>query len=254
MQVKEAHRSAPVATPRRPQPVAPSRPVPSPTPVTRTPERGRGANPVHLGALTGNFGQRPTPQSVHITQEADARYNRGGNPDPNNGDCGPASLVMGLDMLGLHTPGRTVQERINNSRLNMNRSQPEQDGLTPDGRFSNKEHGRATSYGQIIRGAEAAGARGRFVRELRDVRSAVEAHSPVMALGNPQASGSYGRRAHIEAEQHIVAITGYDQVSGRYTINDPLRHEGPLEITASELQAFMAQGPGRGNYLVLERQ
>lgn len=262
MTIKQTQRTAPVAAPRRSQPATPSRATANhPAPAARPQERGRGASPVHLGALAGNFGererQRPTPQSVHITQEADTRYNPGGNRDRMNGDCGPTSLVVGLDMLGLHIPGggRHVppQQRINNARLNMNRSQPEQDGLTTDGRFSEREHRQATSYRQMGRGAEAAGASHRFVRELSDVRSAVEAHSPVMALGNPQARGSYGKRANVDATDHIVAITGYDQASGRYTINDPLGHDGPLQITASELQAFMAEGPGRGNYMVLER-
>lgn len=247
MTIKEAHRPVAAAPVRRTAPAA--RPaVQQAVPVTRTVERGKGASSSHLSALASNFG---TPQSVHITQEADRRYNPGGNPDRYNGDCGPAALVMGLDMLGLRTPGRSVQERINNSRLNMNRSQPEQDGLTPDGRFSNREHREATSYGQVLRGARAAGADGRFVRSLDDVRSAVQVHSPVLALGNP--SASYGRRVGVEATEHFIAVTGYDQASGQYTINDPLRHEGPMQITPAELETFMARGPGRGYYLVLER-
>lgn len=217
------------------------------------------ANSAYLSALSDTFAtdQHPTPQSVHHTQEVDPVYNPGGQTDPYNADCGPTSLVMGLEMLGLQVPGAgstaSVQDRIDRSRQVIFADQPDSDGIGPNGQRSIKEHGIATSMGRLAQAAQQAGASTHFVSGVRQIQEAVQAGSPVLATGNPQARGSYGQRAGIDATSHIVAITGYNNRSHNFTVNDPLSHQGPLQVSQSELSVFLSRGQGNGYGLVLER-
>jgi len=45
------------------------------------------------------------------------------------------------------------------------------------------------------------------------------------------------------ATKHIVTVSGYNQETGRFIINDPARRT-PIEVTASQLENFMSGNAG----------
>ena len=261
--VRETRPHPPVSTARR------STPIPAVTPAARvtapltTPRgtssrtEGPGASSLHLGALAANFGG-PTAESVHLTQNRHPRYNPTGDSDYWNGDCGPASLTMGLAMLGRQPQGTstqaTPQERINRVRELGAAGNTKLDGLTSDGRYSVEEHRNGINYGQLQQAAQASGAQARMVNGFEAVRQAAENHRPVVLLGNPSGEGAYGPRSGIDANDHVVLVNGYDQASRQFTINDPLSERGPMRVSSAELEAFMRSGIGHGWALELSNQ
>lgn len=193
-------------------------------------------------------GMRPTPASVHITQYRDPVYNPGGDKDESNGNCGPTSLAMALRLVGLQVPGTSSgdspQTVIDRSRLAMHPHDASGDGLDEAGQRSPDEHRRATGYGHLRRGAEAAGARTEFLRGLPDLQRALGDGQPVILVGNPGGKQGYAARLGQGAEDHIIVISGFDAERGTYTINDPAQRGGPLTITQAELQSFVREGSG----------
>lgn len=228
--------------------------VPDRVSLGETPE-WRPPSAAQMRALTAP--PQPTPASVHITQFRDPVYNPGGDKDEGNGNCGPTSLAMGLGLLGLQVPGSqpgdSVQQRIDRARLAMHPHDPEGDGLTPDGRRSPEEHNRATGFGHLRRGAEAAGARTRVVRGLDAITEAVRSGQPVLMAGDCGAKDGYGPRLGRQGEPHIVLVSGYDAETGNYTINDPAHRGGPLTISRRELESFLRTGDSQGNAMAIFR-
>jgi hypothetical protein len=237
----------------RPQPeVRQAPPSPTSRPATPSPSPSPGGRdrvdigPAEQDAPTSslpNFaamGAPPqrTPEQIHRMQYRDPVYNPGGDKDDGNGNCGPTSVVMALDRVGITAPGATVQDQIDGMRRSMFPNDRSQDGVGRDGRRNPDEHIRGTTFADMQVGAEAAGARTRRTRTLEELQGALRDGHPVIINGNPTQRGSYGERAGIgNATDHIVALTGYDAESRRYTVNDPL-HQGPLQISEQELRRF----------------
>ena len=163
------------------------------------------------------------PEAIHMTQVANATYNPGGRS--RSRDCGPTSLAMALSALGLEVPGDSggsVQERINRTREVM--------GAPGSGN---------TDLQQIEAGARASGADTRYVSGLAQISEAVANGEPVVLLGNTMNGGSYGSRTGIDSNGgHFITVSGYDPQTDSYTINDPLSHGGPIQVSASELESY----------------
>ncbi len=213
-----------------------------------------GTMPVNGNASSGSFkvlpydGQRTgggmNPEQIHMTQVYDRRYNRGGAP--RSADCGPTSLAMGLEALGL-SPRGTVQDKVDAARLAMFRgADASRDGYDLAGRKSQAEHGTSTNISDWRRGAKAAGARTRDVSSVADVAREVSQGHPVMLAGR-NAGNIYGRGHGIDFNGgHAILISGYDRASGTFILNDPLSHGGPIRVSRSQLAAFLWDGDGGG--------
>lgn len=184
------------------------------------------------------------PERIHMTQVFDRKYNRGGAP--RSADCGPTSLAMGLEALGLNPRG-SVQDKIDAARLAMFRgADASRDGFDVAGNKSQAEHGTSTNISDWRRGARAAGARSRDVRSVADVAREVSQGHPVMLAGR-NAGNIYGRGHGISFNGgHAILVSGYDRASGTFILNDPLAHGGPIRVNRAQLAAFLWDGDGGG--------
>lgn len=183
------------------------------------------------------------PERIHMTQVYDRKYNRQGAP--RSADCGPTSLAMGLEALGL-SPGGSVQDKVDAARLAMFRGgDASKDGYA-NGRRSQAEHGTSTNISDWRRGAQAAGARTRDVRSAEDVAREVSQGHPVMLAGR-NAGNIYGRGHGISFNGgHAILVSGYDRGSDTFILNDPLSHGGPIRVSRAQLAAFLWDGDGGG--------
>ncbi len=177
--------------------------------------------------------------AIQITQQRDPIYNPNGTRT--NRDCGPTSLAMGLTALGLEPPGEGPQDKINDARFAMFAGvKPGRDGIDEQGRYSALEHRRGSTIADIARGAERYGAEARPVANLDQIREAVENGQPVVVAGNPNAPGGYGHQNGIDFNgHHIILVSGYDAQDKRFIINDPLSHQGPLEVSPCQLAGYL---------------
>ncbi|MCE7869719.1 hypothetical protein DYH09_04985 [bacterium CPR1] len=184
------------------------------------------------------------PERIHMTQVYDRKYNRGGAP--RSADCGPTSLAMGLEALGL-SPRGSAQDKIDAARLAMFRgADASRDGFDMAGKKSQAEHGTSTNISDWRRGARAAGARSRDVRSVADVAREVSQGHPVVLAGR-NAGNIYGRGHGISFNGgHAILVSGYDRASGTFILNDPLSHGGPIRVNRAQLAAFLWDGDGGG--------
>jgi len=152
---------------------------------------------------------------------------------------------MGLKALGIGSG--SGQERTNAARFAMfNGYDSNKDGVDANGNFAAHEHQGAlgcTNTDDIKRGAAAAGARTYDVGSSSDIARAVGSGNPVVLAG--QNSGSiYGNGNGIDYNGgHFILVSGYDPKTDTFTINDPLSHGGPLQISRAQLEAYQT-GPG----------
>lgn len=209
------------------------------------------SQPADEVSLSPQAANRPRvdPEAIHMTQVADPVYNPGG--DPSNADCGPTSLAMGLAALGLDPPGddgSSVQNRIDRTREAMYGGvDGSRDGVNADGSRNDGEHSGWTDFAGIRRGAERSGADTYDVHNSNEVAQAVSQGHPVVLAGNPNMPGSYGERAGIGYDGgHFITVSGYDPETDTFTINDPLSHDGPIQVSRSELDAYMSADNATG--------
>ncbi len=189
----------------------------------------------------------------HINQfEADAA--NGG--DGVNADCGPTSLVMALHALGLKVPGEdkanTQGEVIDLARTSMV-SDPARDGLDESGQRSDSEHNTFTNFNDLIQGAKAAGATvTKLTPNAAAIRNALDSGAKVLVSGTFTGktpvpwTGDRGVDAATApgfATDHIVAVTGYDEKSGQFTVNDPARAK-TFTVGSGTLMYFMEGNAG----------
>lgn len=169
-----------------------------------------------------------SPRAVHVSQ-VPSKYNRA--PAAGNRDCGPASVVMSLKLLGKRIPGTA-------------------DGAAPQ-RLINRvrqlagsaANTAATTNHELARALRAAGTRTREIADAGSIRQAVVAGKPVILNGNPRHPGAYGRS--FSAKQmtpydggHWIVVSGFDRGSGKFIINDPLSKVGPVKVTPDQLEAY----------------
>lgn len=168
------------------------------------------------------------PRRVHVTQ-VPSKYNTA--PAAGNRDCGPASVVMALKLVGSKIPGLAAeaapQRQIDRVRqLAQNTA----------------SHASTTNF-QLERALRRAGAQVREVFDLASVRQAILSGRPVILNGNPRNSGAYGwrfsaREMHPFDGSHWMVVSGYDKSTGKFIVNDPLSKVGPVQVTPAELEAY----------------
>jgi len=211
-------------------------------------------------SVTGVLGEFINPVSS-VDQAArlqinqfDAEKQVGG--DGVNSNCGPTSLVMALRGLGLSLPGESstgkVGELVDLARKVMTNDRS-RDGVTSNGKRAENEHNLYTDFDDLKRGARAAGASTRMIAEdAQSILSALRSGARVIVSGtfagktNLPWTGDRGpdnNSAPGNATMHIVTVSGYNQESGRFIINDPARRT-PVEVTGSELERFMSGNAG----------
>jgi len=175
-----------------------------------------------------------SPRSIHVSQ-VPSKYNAA--PAPGNKDCGPASVVMTLRLLGKSIPGiassAAPQKLINRVRQ----------------LAGNATNSAATTNHELGRALRAAGTGTREIADAASIRRAVKAGKPVILNGNPRNPGAYGRS--FSASQmapyngaHWVVVSGIDEKSGKFIVNDPLSKVGPVKVTPSQLEAYRAGSMG----------
>jgi hypothetical protein len=191
---------------------------------TAAPSRVHGAD-VWAGVVS--------PQSVHVTQ-VPSKYNP--HPAAGNRDCGPASVVMALRMLGMKAPGASTGGEAQIDRVRVLAT-------------GSNSHTTATTNFELERALSAAGASTTEVASIEDVERAVLAGKPVVLNGNPRNAGAYGPR--FSAKQmtpysggHWITVTGYDKRADRFIVNDPLSKVGAIKVTRKELSAYLGSSLG----------
>lgn len=211
-------------------------------------------------SITGLLGEFINPVSS-VDQAASLQINQfdaekqvGG--DGVNSNCGPTSLVMALRGLGLSLPGGAAAskagELVDLARKVMTQDNS-RDGVTSSGKRAEYEHNFYTDFDDLKRGARAAGASARMIAEdAQSILSALRSGARVIVSGTfsgksnlpwtgdrgPDNNGAPGN-----ATKHIVTVSGYNQETGRFIINDPARRT-PVEVTGTQLENFMSGNAG----------
>lgn len=183
------------------------------------------------------------PNSFFMTQFR-SQFNQNGPSESEN--CGPTSLAMAFKAFGKGpqgvNPGDT-EGFIEQTRQMMTGA----DNINSE-----------TTYNDIQRGAQAGGLNSQIVGGLQGVDQAISAGAMVIAAGNPDrpGSGAYGLRMSADDYsafngRHLILIVGRN--GSDYLINDPLSKKGTIEVTRSELQAYLSdptQPAGNGGVAV----
>ncbi len=191
--------------------------------------------------------------SMQINQ-FDAELQGGG--DGINANCGPTSLAIALHALGLKVAGENAStseaEVVDLARKSMV-IDPGRDGVDESGARSDAEHNTFTDLGDLMRGAQAAGAKTSLLStDTETLRKALEKGAKVLVSGTfvdksplPWTGdrGSDDQTAPGFATKHIIAVTGYDTQTGKFTINDPARSTS-IRVNAATLSHFMSGNAG----------
>ena len=168
---------------------------------------------------------RYTPETVHLTQFRNSRYNPNG-PGRSN-DCVPASAVMALRLAGLdikdhegEVTGAIDRARVLGSGVNDNSGMDET---------------------QLAKMLERSGAQTALSKDPAKVLQWAREGSPIVLFGNP--ADAWGTRfSHAKVSKfdgnHAVTLS-FDQATGRYLVNDPLSRIGVIETNVAELAAYM---------------
>jgi Peptidase_C39 like family len=207
-------------------------------------------NPASLG--TTLFGSAQA--SFHHINQFLAELQVGG--DGANADCGPTSLIMALHQLGLRVAGETSGtndgEAVDLARLSMVTSSA-RDGVDANGNRVDAEHSTYTNFGDLARGAAAAGAKSQTITaSAAGIQSALQSGASVIASGT--FAGKYplpwtgdrgidNNTAPGHATAHLIEISAYDPSSNTFTIHDPARVQA-IQVSAAALEQFMAGNAG----------
>ncbi len=189
-------------------------------------------------------------KETHINQ-FDAEISVGG--DGRNADCGPASLVMALNAIGLSigSSSLTSGEAMVLARKRMV-NDTSRDGVDAAGRYLGSEHNTFTNLSEVRRGAQAAAARTQVLAPTAAaIREALMGGASVVASGTfvgkalPWTGdrGTDNNAAPGGATAHIIAVTGYDRYTGMFKVQDPARKK-VIMVSAETLEAFMRGNAG----------
>lgn len=183
-------------------------------------------------------------ESVHITQVYDEKYNPTGAM--RSADCGPTSLAMCLKGLGLGGDGGP-QDRIDQARFQMfDGVDASRDGVDANGNKVQEEHSTTTNIEDVRRGAERMGAKCTDISNVDQVAQALEGGAMVALAGN-NSGNIYGGGNGIDYNGgHFIAVSAYDRSTDTFTINDPLAHGGPIQVTRDQLRQYMWDQDGAG--------
>lgn len=162
----------------------------------------------------------------HIAQFAGKYLPDGPTMKPN---CGPASVTMALRMVGLDIPGFSGQ----NSEAVLDKAR-----IIATGRNDASVGTTDTELEKLI---SASGAKWSESTDFAQVTSWIKQGIPVVLSGNP-AKGWDARYANSDVQHfdggHWVTVSGYDEASGYYIVNDPLSQIGPIYVSEQELRNY----------------
>src|SRR5262249_20682461 len=163
-------------------------------------------------------------RTIHVTQ-VHSKYNT--DPAAGNRDCGPASVVMALGLLGKKIPGivgHAPQRSIQRIR--------QLAGVASES--------MSTTNLDLEKALSKAGVATDEVDSIQAVHDAIVAGHPVILNGNPRNPGAYGPK--FSASQmvpyngaHWICVSGVDENTGQYIINDPLSKIGPVKVSPAQL-------------------
>jgi hypothetical protein len=170
----------------------------------------------------------------HIAQFRGKYLPDGPSMRPN---CGPASVTMALRMIGLDIPGFNGQ----NSEAVLDRARVIGTGVN--------DTSVGTTDTELERVIEASGGRWSESNNLNEMLGWVQQGIPVILSGNPR----HGWNSRYSSDQvypfdggHWVTVSGYDQKTGYYIVNDPLSQIGPIYVSAEELASYNRAHGGLG--------
>lgn len=187
--------------------------------------------------------QAATPRPASSTPPADAsflpQFRGPGLPDglpwgPDNGNCGPASVVNALRLVGLDVPGfagERSQAAIDAARLLMT---------------GENDPTRATTKQQQ---ADAMRAVGAVVDATHSFAAALEAvrDGAVLLLGGNRAAAGWPRRPDdappTGVAAHAVVVARHEPAQDRYVVYDPAL-AAPVTVDAGQLLAFTQASDG----------
>ncbi|MCW2922940.1 MAG: hypothetical protein JWM98_344 [Thermoleophilia bacterium] len=162
----------------------------------------------------------------HIAQFAGKYLPDGPSMRPN---CGPASTTMALRMVGLDVPGFSGQ----NSEAVLDKAR-----VLATGR---NDTSVGTTDSELENLITASGGKWSESTNFGQVTDWVKQGIPVVLSGNP----SKGWNSRYRADQvypfdggHWVTVSGFDQATGHYIVNDPLSQIGPIYVSEAELRSY----------------
>jgi hypothetical protein len=162
----------------------------------------------------------------HIAQFAGKYLPDGPTMRPN---CGPASVTMALRMIGLDVPGFSGQ----NSEAVLDKARVLATGT------NNVSVGTTDSELESL--ISKSGAKWSESTDFNQMTDWVRQGIPVVLSGNP----AHGWNSRYSSDQvypfdggHWVTVSGYDNASGHYIVNDPLSQIGPIYVSEAELRSY----------------
>lgn len=197
-------------------------------------------------------GDLSAAKAIHVNQFEAERLAGG---DGANANCGPTSLVIALRALGIDLAeaqsGGNAGTAVDMARQMMV-ADPARDGIGANGGRSEAEHSTWTNFGDLARGASAAGVENWPVTpDSHDIRKVLEEGGKVIISGTFTGKyplpwtgdrGTDNSSAPGGATGHIVAVTGLDE-KGNFIVNDPAR-KTPLIVSGQTLDNFMSGNAG----------
>lgn len=172
------------------------------------------------------------PAKIHISQVADEVYNSG---SPNSSaNCGPASVIMAIRLVGRRVPGEEKGLRGEDLILHVR-------ALATGGSI---DRWKGTNNLNLQHVLKEAGCTWRVLRDVRDMlRWVRERNEPVIMGGNPAVPTTYTARfPYYDIRRydsaHWIVVSRYVPERGTFIVNDPQSTIGPVEVTAAELVAF----------------
>jgi hypothetical protein len=162
----------------------------------------------------------------HIAQFSGKYLPDGPSMRPN---CGPASVTMALRMIGLDIPGFSGQ----NSEAVLDKARILATGQN--------DTSVGTTDSELENLISKSGAKWSESTNFSEVTKWVKQGIPVVLSGNP----AYGWNNRYRSDQvypfnggHWVTVSGYDQATGHYIVNDPLSQIGPIYVSEAELRSY----------------
>lgn len=147
---------------------------------------------------------------------------------PDNGNCGPTSIVNALRLIGLDVPGfrgERTQAVIDAARV-----------LTT----GTNDPSAATTKQQQAAALRTAGADVDITRSLAAGLEAVR-EGAVLLLGGDRAAPGWPRRDDdpppTKVANHAAVVARYEAATDRYVVFDPALH-APVHVDSSQLAAF----------------
>lgn len=162
----------------------------------------------------------------HIAQFAGKYLPDGPTMRPN---CGPASVTMALRMIGLDIPGFQGQ----NSSAVLDQARVLATGKN--------DFSVGTTDSELETLISKSGGKWSESTNFEQMTSWIKQGIPVVLSGNP----AYGWNSRYSQSQvypfnggHWVTVSGYDEKTGHYIVNDPLSQIGPIYVSESELRSY----------------